>query len=245
MKSMTSLWKPAVMLAVLVISLMGAGSVSAQEAAPSTDSALQSQTVHVVQRGETLFSIAQRYGTTVAAIQTANGLGGTLIYVGQRLIIPVTTAPGELLVYRVQPGDTLFRIAQRYNTSVTAIQSANGWGPNHTLIFVGQHVFVPVGTSSGARTYVVKSGDTLFSIAQSFNTTVAAIRAANNLASNTIYRGQTLVIPAGGRITYTVQRGDYLGRIAARYGVSTAALAAANGITNPSLIYPGQVLVIP
>lgn len=110
------------------------------------------------------------------------------------------------------------------------------------------------------QTYVVVRGDTLFRISLRFNTTVAALVSANNIANpNLIYAGQTLVIsggtgpaptpvpgnppPATG--TYTVVRGDTLGRIAARFGTTVQALAQLNGIANPNLIYGGQVLRIP
>lgn len=236
--------KPALLLAVLIISFAGAAEASAQGAAAPGVEAAQQEVVHIVQRGETLYSIAQRYGTTVAAIQTANGLSGTLIYVGQRLVIPSGT-PGNLEVYRVVAGDTLFRIAQQHGTTVAAIRAANGWGPTYSTIYPGQHVFVPTGASAGTRNYVVRRGDTLYSLARRFSTSVAAIQTANNLTGAAIYTGQALKVPAVGGLTYTVQRGDYLNRIAARYGVSTAALAARNGITNANLIHPGQVLVIP
>lgn len=247
MKQAKYLVRLGIVLAVLVASFAGAANTFAADVAGSAaEEAAAENVVHVVQPGENLFRIALRYGTTVQAIQQANGLTGTLIYVGQRLTIPGTSAPGDnLIVYRVVAGDTLFKIAQRYGTTVAAIRAANGWGANYSLIYPGQHVFVPSGTPTGTRNYVVQRGDTLFSIAQRHNTTVAAIQAANGLTGTTIYVGQTLKVPAAGKITYTVQFGDYLSRIAARFGVTTSALAAANGIANPSLIYPGQVLVIP
>ncbi len=245
----------AVVMVMIAVALFSTAAASAHSAdAPSVDTAADTQAeniIHVVQRGETLFSLSQRYGTTVQAIQAANGLTGTLIYVGQRLVIPTGGgAPGNVIVHRVSAGETLFSIAQRYGTTVTAIRAANGWGPNHTLIFPGQHVFVPTGGSTGGpRTYVVQRGDNLFRIAQRFGTTVTAIQAANGLTGTTIYVGQTLIIPTGGGTgtprTYVVQRGDYLNLIARKFGVSTSLLAQVNKISNPTLIFPGQVLIIP
>lgn len=122
--------------------------VTAQEAAANT-------VIHVVQRGETLFRIALRYNTSVAALVAANGLSNpNLIYTGQRLIIPVSGGtipptqppgdPGSGGVYIVQPGDTLGRIAQRFGTSVGAIAAANGI-VNINRIFVGQRLVIPGG----------------------------------------------------------------------------------------------------
>jgi len=87
--------------------------------------------IYTVQRGDTLSAIAARYGVTVAALQQVNGLGGTVIVLGQRLIVPETAAvaaaaPSAQFRYVVQRGDTLFRLAQAYGTSVLGIQRASG-----------------------------------------------------------------------------------------------------------------------
>jgi LysM repeat protein len=110
--------------------------------------------------------------------------------------------------------------------------------------------------SGGTTTYTVQRGDTLYSIARRYGTTVEAIAAANGIANPSRIRvGQTLTIPggtgspapapSGGGTTYVVQRGDNLFRIALRYGVSYVYLAQYNGIADPSRIYVGQVLKIP
>ena len=109
--------------------------------------------------------------------------------------------------------------------------------------------------SGGGCTYVVMPGDTLSSIAVRYNTTVAALVAANGLSNpNAIRVGQTLIIPgcsgptqpppSGGCITYIVRPGDTLSSIAARYGTTVAAIAQANNISNPHLIRVGQRLVV-
>jgi len=102
----------------------------------------------VVQRGENLFRIALRYGTTVQAIASANGIANpALIYVGQTLIIPSSgeqpspPTTGET-TYVVQPGDNLFRIALRYNMSYLYLAQYNGIA-NTSLIYVGQIMRIP------------------------------------------------------------------------------------------------------
>ena len=81
---------------------------------------------YVVQRGDNLFRIALRYGTSVASIARLNGISNTaLINSGRRLSIYACGAGGGSRVYVVQPGDTLYRIAVRFGTSVHAIQLAN------------------------------------------------------------------------------------------------------------------------
>jgi len=117
---------------------------------------------YTVQRGDNLFRIALRFGTTVATIQQANGLTSTTIRVGQVLKIPgaggaaptatkpaatqapgatATTAPSTTGTYTVRAGDTLFRIAIRFGTTVAALKSANGLTSD--IIFVGQVLRLP------------------------------------------------------------------------------------------------------
>ncbi|MDX1995763.1 MAG: LysM peptidoglycan-binding domain-containing protein [bacterium] len=128
----------------------------------------QGQTVHVVQPGENLYRISLRYGTTIGALQAANGLPNpNFIYVGQRLVIPGGTGtpapvpttppanpgnpgtPGTPSTYTVVRGDTLANIARRFSTTVPAISSLNGIA-NPNRIFAGQVLRIPGGTGSPA-----------------------------------------------------------------------------------------------
>jgi len=156
---------------------------------------------YVVRSGDTLYSIARRFGTTVQAIVQANGIiNPNYIRVGQVLCIPggtplPTPSPG---VYIVQPGDTLWSIARRFGTTVDAIAWVNGIiNPNY--IYVGQRLIIPGGITPPPPSqivYIVRWGDTLWSIARRFGTTAWAIALANNLWNpNYIYVGQRLVIP--------------------------------------------------
>ncbi len=155
---------------------------------------------YVVCWGDTLSSIALRFGTTVEAIVALNNIPDPdYIWVGQVLCIPCPAAPppsGQW--YIVQPGDTLWAIALRFGTTVKAICLANGiLNPN--LICVGQRLFIPSGWPAPplGRTYVVQPGDTLFAIALRFGTTVWAIAMANNIPDpNLIFVGQVLWIPS-------------------------------------------------
>lgn len=170
--------------------------------------------VHVVQRGETLSTIAVRYGTTPQAIANINGLHNpNYIYAGQRLTIPGSGSAGSGgsaaggSTYVVRRGDTLSSIAARHGTTVNAIVRANGLR-NANYIYAGQRLAIPVsngvslrngsgGGSQAGGTYVVRRGDTLASIAYRHGTTVWAIANANGLANpNYIYPGQWLRIPS-------------------------------------------------
>jgi LysM repeat protein len=167
--------------------------------------------VHVVQRGETLYSIAVRYGTSVSALVQANGLrNANFIYVGQRLIISGSGGGSGASrsgggVHVVQRGQTLSSIALRYGTTVSALVRANGLR-NANFIYVGQRLIIPGGGGGSSR-----GGGS---------------------------------VPSGGTV-HVVQRGQTLASIALRYGTTVAAISSANGIRNPNLIYVGQRLVIP
>ncbi len=167
------------------------------------------QCVYVVKPGDTLYSIARRFGTTVSAIAQANNITDVnQIYVGQKLVIPgcVPTTPPppttNCFVYVVKPGDTLFSLALRFNTTVSDIALRNHI-VNPNLIFVGQKLTIcpkgvapPPAPPVACATYIVKPGDTLYSIALRFGTTVQAIALANNIVNpNLIFVGQTLCIP--------------------------------------------------
>ncbi|MGQ9599023.1 MAG: LysM peptidoglycan-binding domain-containing protein [Anaerolineae bacterium] len=158
--------------------------------------------IHIVRPGDTLYSIARRYGTTVWAIAAVNGLRDpNYIYVGQRLIIPISDGWIPPVpcgsYYIVRPGDTLYSIARRYGTTIWAIMIANGLrNPNY--IWVGQRLLIPCGGAppSGVIIYIVQPGDTLYSIARRYGTCVQAIVLANRLPNpNYIWVGQRLIIP--------------------------------------------------
>lgn len=96
---------------------------------------------YTVKAGDSLWLIAQRYGTTVNAIKQANNLTGDMLQIGQVLRIPVSQNP--YVEYTVRSGDTLWELARRYDTSVQAIMQANGL--TSSLLQIGQVLRIPVG----------------------------------------------------------------------------------------------------
>lgn len=209
--------------------------------------AFPGQIIHTVQRGDTVGQLATRYGSTIEAITQANSLNeNALIFVGQGLIIPVrvvpatetpsatpvvivvTPTPGDgggpisADTYVVQPGDTLFGIAQRYNTTIGTLVQLNGI-TNPNRIFYGQRLRLPV----------------------SGGTPPTATPVVNPTATQPDDLAPTPTAPPPQPTTYTVQPGDNLFRIALRYGVSLVQLANANNITDFNRIFIGQVLIIP
>lgn len=153
-------------------------------------------------------------------------------------------------------GATLSELAIEYNTTVTKLVELNNIS-NPNLIYAGNTLVIPIGSgssnsssnSSNFTTYVVQRGDTLSQIALDFGTTVNAIASINNIRNvNLIYTGQTLRIPTSSynmsHTLYVVKRGDTLWGISRRFGVSIGRLIMLNRISNPNLIYPGNVIRI-
>lgn len=183
---------------------------------PPTSGGQGNTVVHVVASGDTLWKIAAKYGTTVAAVVKANNLDpNKYLAVGQALTIPqsgtalppvlppASGSQGNTVVYVVRSGDTLWKIASKYGTTVAAIVKANNLDPNKYLA-VGQTLTIPVlgtvqpptsGSQGNPVVHTVQSGDTLWRIAMKYGTTVNAIIKANNLDPNKYLAvGQKLII---------------------------------------------------
>lgn len=177
---------------------------------------------YTVQSGDTLSGIALKFSTTSSKLAQLNSISNpNLIYVGQRLLI---------------------------NQSSNSNSSSSGQSSSTTT-----------NTEASAASYTVKSGDTLSGIASQYNTTVNQIVSLNQLSNpNLIYVGQVLKlknsqttnssssssIAATTAGTYTVKAGDTLSAIASRYSTSSSTLASLNSLSNPNLIYVGQVLKV-
>jgi LysM repeat protein len=237
------------LIAVLLVSLVGAGSAQAGAACGST---------YYVQWGDTLSGIAAYCGTTVAALQQANPGLGYWAYAGQVLQMPGSVWDGgswNSSTYVVMRGDTLKSIAARYGTTMDALASLNGIY-NYNLIYVGQYLKIPntggyvPPAPSGGSTYAIQRGDTLRKLAARWGVSVNDIVAANPQIYNPslIYVGQIINIPGGfgtyyNPSYYTVQPGDTLRIIANRYGTSVYSLQVLNPqIWNPNWIYAGMVI---
>ncbi len=153
---------------------------------------------YTVQRGDTLYSIARRYNTTVDELKRLNGLTDVTIYVGQKLKVPGPEQPGEgtTVEYTVRPGDTLYSIAVRFGVDVQELARANGISDMST-IYVGQKLIIPHARNvPGSRLYTVQPGDTLSGIALRFNVSLHELMRINNISDpDAIYVGQVLRIP--------------------------------------------------
>ena len=149
---------------------------------------------YIVKPLDTLYSIANKYNMSVQELKSINNLNTDNLYVGQKLLL-VPENISEDNIYIVKLGDTLYSIAKRYNISVKDLIDANGIDDN--IIVVGQQLVIPVDSNNNDTDnyYIVKSGDTLYSIARRFNTTVNEIQELNGLVNNILSIGQELKIP--------------------------------------------------
>ena len=168
---------------------------------------------YTVKQGDTLYSIANANNITIATLQKDNALTSNVVKPGQILKIrlpegstitveecfgpdytpPINTTP--TITYKVVKGDSLYKIANKYNTSIEQIKKINNLTSNN--LSIGQILKIPDTTSSNPTTqitYTVKSGDNLYSIARKYNTTIDSIKKKNNLTSNLLSIGQKLII---------------------------------------------------
>ena len=203
---------------------------------------------YTVQKGDTLYSIALKYNTTVNEIKSLNNLDSNTLSIGQSLKIPAREQNDENNnLYVVQKGDSLYSIANKYNVLVNDLIDANNLAS--TILNVGQRLIIPAKEEIQGVNYTVKPGDTLYSIANRYNISVNDIVKANDLKSNILSIGQVLLIPSipvneEDYVVYEIQNGDTLYSIARRYNTKVDAIKAYNNLLN-NFLRPGDVIQIP
>jgi membrane-bound lytic murein transglycosylase D len=253
-------------------------------------------TAHEVKRGETLSTIAKKYGVSVSAILAANSMKSPRrLHPGQSLTIPLSGAAppspvsrnsldedeptyerGERVVHKVHRGETLQKIAAEYHTNIASLQqwnhlSGDSIHPGQRLTAYYRTV-APAGSlevpevadsapKSGSGEYLVRKGDTLFSISQRFGMTVEQLRSVNGLGKHSVIkvgdrlrvvsRGDAegaLTRPSGPSSTnvirYRVRPGDTLEQIAARHKVEVSDLMLWNNLSSADAIFAGALLQV-
>lgn len=207
--------------------------------------------VYTVQSGDSLYSIARKYGVTVDEIKAVNNLTSNTLSVGQRLIIPVQKEQEDAGIYTVKSGDSLYSIANKFNTTIAELMDLNNL--TSTVLSVGQPIKLPGKMEEEVVTneYIVKTGDTLYKIANTYGLSVADLINANNLKSNSLSIGQKLIIPTNSTQVpttsyqnYVVTKGDNLYAIAREYNTTVQELMKINNLTS-NLLSLGQVLKVP
>lgn len=213
---------------------------------------------YIVQKGDTLSGLSEKSGVSIRGLKSANGLNGSLLKIGDTILIPDSKGENILIgsvKYKVRKGDTLIELGKKFGVSVSNIRRENNL--RSSLIRVGQRLIIPSPSGSAesveiAHEYIVKKGDTLTEIAERFGVSVGGLKSANTLKGSNIIIGTTLIIPVSlstiGSLArsaeYVVKKGDNLSLIADKFDVSIADLKSANGISG-TVIRTGQVLKVP
>ena len=228
---------------------------------------------YIVKQGDTLYGISNQFGVSVSELALLNGIKGSNLSIGQKLVIPsnLSDNPNNMFMYTVKKGDSLYSISRIYNVSVDEIKKIN-YLTNDNL-YIGQVLRIPEFyfdmdnmNLPNYKTYIVKKGDTLYKIAKDNSVDVNTLIKDNSLASNNLSVGQVLRIrlksgetidvlecigsdytpPSriNSEIEYTVKKGDSLYKIANTYNTSVSKLLSLNNLKNASLAV-GQKLKIP
>lgn len=202
---------------------------------------------YIVKKGDSLWSIASKNNTTVDNIKKLNNLSSNNLSVGQVLKLSYDAENEDIKksnIYTVKKGDSLWLIANKYGTTVDELKNANNLKSN--TLSIGQTLIIPEKKESTSKiSYVVKKGDSLWLIANKYDTTVEKIKSTNNLKDNTLSIGQVLVIPSTSEfITYTVKKGDSLWLIANKYNTTVDNIKKLNNLSSNNLQI-NQKLILP
>lgn len=225
---------------------------------------------YTVKPGDTLYGISNQYGVSATELARINNVNATTLQIGQVLNIPTTTGtnPDNLFVYTVKSGDSLYKIARLYETTVQKIIELNNLKSND--LYIGQQLRIPETYTKPDEmimpqfvNYTVKKGDSLYSISKKYNTTPDQIIKDNGLSSSNLSIGQNLKIkniieeieecfgpdyePPNinqNTINYTVKKGDSLYKIANNYSIAVSDIINLNNLSSTNLSI-GQILKIP
>lgn len=207
---------------------------------------------YVVKKGDSLYSIAKQFNTTIGALKAINELTGNILQPGQILRLPnfitFNTDPNDIIIYKISKGDSLYSIAKKFGVSVNDIINYNQLA--NTLLSVNQQLLIPVNkvVESGKDphiNYVIKKGDTLYNIAKRYNITPQELMDYNYLSSSLLNIGNTILIPQTKQlINYFVRTNDTLQSIAQRFNTTIDEIMKVNNL-NTTDVNIGQLLLIP
>ena len=143
--------------------------------------------IYQVQKGDTLYGIANKYGISLNELKAINNLENDNLAIGQLINVP--SGLSSVNTYTVSKGDTLYSIGKKFNIGIDKIKDVNNLTSN--MLSIGQKIIIPIEED---LTYVVKDGDTLYNIARKFNTTVDELKKLNNILSDVLSIGQILIV---------------------------------------------------
>ena len=215
---------------------------------------------YTVQRGDTLYSISKKFNVSINKLKELNNLESNTILPGQKLIIKEPTTPPQPTTYKVQKGDTLYSISQKFNTTIDEIKRLNNISSNN--IYINQELYIPSTNTLPSpplpippinddeneeySEYIVQKGDSLWKISRDYNISVKDLIELNNLTTTTLQIGDKLLVPiqTNNEKTYIVKRGDTLWSIAKENNITVNELKEKNNLTS-NLLSIGQTIIIP
>lgn len=215
---------------------------------------------YTVQRGDTLYSISKKFNISINKLKELNNLESNTILPGQKLIIKEPTTPPQPTTYKVQKGDTLYSISQKFNTTIDEIKRLNNISSNN--IYINQELYIPSTNTLPSpplpippinddeneeySEYIVQKGDSLWKISRDYNISVKDLIELNNLTTTTLQIGDKLLVPiqTNNEKTYIVKRGDTLWSIAKENNITVNELKEKNNLTT-NLLSIGQTIIIP
>ena len=226
--------------------------------------------MYTVKSGDTLYSIAKKYNTSVQEIINLNYLKNTNLYPGQEIRIPEFYFDMDnmnlpnYINYTVKNGDTIYSIAKNNNINVDILRKDNSLTSDILKVgqilrirlqdgstleveeCIGPDYVIPTNTSNSIL-YTVKKGDNLYNIALAYNTSVSEITKLNNLKNTSLSIGQQLKIPKSNsnvsNTTYIVKKGDSLYSIAKKYNTTVDDLKNKNNLTSNNLSIGQKILI--
>lgn len=224
---------------------------------------------YVVVKGDTLYGISKKFNTSVQSLKELNNLKDDNISIGQVLKVNNNndSNPLECIVYTVKKGDNLYSISKKYDTTVDEIKRYNNLTSN--LLNIGDRIIIPCNVENDYKDnnnnyvdYIVVKGDSLYSIARKFNTSIDKIKELNDLKSDTLSIGQRLIVDDRSGISsvlecfgtsnnenskyqnYIVVKGDNLYDLAKKFNTSIDQIKLLNNLENDKLSI-GQILKVP
>jgi LysM repeat protein len=210
---------------------------------PASQAKANAATVHVVKRGETVNSIAKKYGISITTVLSMNKLSAkTIIFPGQRLtigsVIPKAVKPLAPAEHLVQNGETLASIANHYGIALNNLLVANGLTES-SLVYGGQTIKLKLAEAPAPETSTTEAKPVV-NADQSAKPLATPLSAG--LSSTDPHRPSNVCEVHG---FHTVKSGESVSKIAAVYGLTTQSLLSENKLTWSSMIYIGQKLIIP
>ena len=204
---------------------------------------------YIVGKNDNLYDIAIKYNTTVGILKALNNLTSNILQPGQVLILPNSnvekSSVNDYLIYTVKPGDNLYNIAKNYNITLNKLINFNEQGT--TLLHIGDQLLIPVNNNYNKNNiqYIIRPGDTLYTIAKRYNTSVDEIKKINNFSNNMLKIGDIILIPNTINYKpYVIRTNDNLESIAIRFNTTVDEIMRINNLLTDDVTI-GQIILIP